>query len=117
MSSIPVVPKSPTELDSCTIFRLLVDDLSVVWFDIFKNLGVDFSTLVELRRQYPANPQVCLYKAILMWTQGTDPKPSWKALADILRFRFLESGVANIISSQHYVEEEKKEEEEYLKGD
>ena len=110
------VPAAPTELDPCTIFRLLVGTTSVLWFDIFNALGVDHATLMDLRKQYPTSPQVCLYKAILVWVEGTVPKPSWKALAGVLNFKMLESDLAKTIALQHLSEEERVEEEAYLKG-
>ena len=75
--------------------------MSVLWFDIFNALGVDHATLMDLRKQYPTSPQVCLYKAILVWVEGTVPKPSWKALADVLNFKMLESDLAKTIALQH----------------
>ena len=54
---------------SCCSYRtgslhyLLVGTMSVLWFDIFNALGVDHATLMDLRKQYPTSPQVCLYKA------------------------------------------------------
>ena len=99
-----------------SLHYLLVGTMSVLWFDIFNALGVDHATLMDLRKQYPTSPQVCLYNAILMWVEGTVPKPSWKALAGVLNFKMLESDLAKTIALQHFSEEERVEEEAYLKG-
>ena len=96
---------------SCCSYRtgslhyLLVGTMSVLWFDIFNALGVDHATLMDLRKQYPASPQVCLYNAILVWVEGTVPKPSWKALAGVLHFKMLESDLVKTIALQHFSEE------------
>lgn len=79
-------------------------------------LGVNDIHLEAIRREHLFEPNICLYKSILIWLDGQNPKPSWKALADVLRFKMLQSKLANEIACTHFSDDEQAEEDRYLKG-
>ena len=79
-------------------------------------LGVGHTSLEEIKRRHPYDPNLCLYKAILLWLEGQTPRPSWKSLADVLQFKMLQAKLAKKIAEEHYSDEDRAEEERYLKG-
>ena len=111
-----LAPSDMTDLDPGTIFKLLVGTTNVMWFDLFVALGVSYTHLEEIREQQPYDPNLCLYKSILLWLDGQIPKPSWKALADVLHFKMLQAKLVSTISLLHFSDEERAEEDRYLKG-
>lgn len=113
----PVAASDQTELDACTIFKLLVGTINVLWFDLFTALGVSHARLEEIREQYPYDPNPCLFQSILVWLAGESPKPSWKALADVLQFKMLQAELAKKIVRLHFSDKERAEEDRYLKGE
>ncbi len=72
-----------------------------MWFDLFKAIGMDLQTLEGIREKYPCDPEVSLFEAILVWVEGEDPKPSWKALVDALHC-MLEGKLADFIAIRRY---------------
>jgi len=87
-----------------------------LWFDLFKFLGLSFDMLTSVRSRHPTNPQICLFKATLLWLSGVGEEPSWWALADVLEHKLLDSETASIIASRHFSDEEIEKKEAYLKG-
>lgn len=97
-------PSDPTELHPTSIFKSLVEEMSYVWFDLFRALGVDFKVLEGIRQHYPFDPDASLFEVIGEWLGGGGSKsePSWKALVDTLRSEMLEAKLADAIAEGHF---------------
>ena len=106
----------PTKLDPASVFKTLVGTMNYRWFDLFKALGLSHNSLEEIRQKHPYDPNVSLFEAILKWLRGNEPTPSWKALADTLSLKFLESKLATEIAEKHFSAKENAEAEKYKEG-
>ena len=63
----------------------LVYDARSKWLEIGVQLGIIFGTLEAIREDHPKDCDKCLTELLNTWLKGTNPSPTWKALADALR--------------------------------
>ena len=74
--------------------RLRPSDLSAVlsqlcpacskWFPIGCLLGIDIGVLEAIKKDYRDVSLEFLVALLTAWLRGVDPKPTWKALVDVL---------------------------------
>ncbi len=103
-------------MDPGTIFKVLVGTMNYMWFDLFVALGMSHQKMDRIRQKYPCDPNVSLFEAIVEWLNGEEPCPSWKALADVLRFKMLKSKLADEIEREHLSRTETLAADECRKG-
>ena len=61
-----------------------VYDARSKWYDIGIMLKIPVSTLNSIRAQYH-DPKDALREMLTVWLNSVDPKPTWRALVDVLQ--------------------------------
>ena len=63
-----------------------VASVSHKWYNVGLQLGLPSGTLETIKYQYSDAP-TCMREMLIHWLKGTDPPPTWEALADALESR------------------------------
>ena len=61
------------------------------WYRIGLFLGIEEGTLETTKKDHRDNSGDCLSALMSTWLKGTDPKPTWRALEDVLKSPPMES--------------------------
>ena len=89
-----ILPFTCTHVANSTS-QLSISDLGTVmtrlcpacskWFLIGCLLGIEVGTLEAIRKDYRDISMECLVALLTTWLRRTSPKPTWKALVDVLK--------------------------------
>ena len=84
------------------IVRNELFDAAMKWYDIGLEVGLECSTLDNIRDMYQDNKD-CLREMIKCFLNQVNPRPSWKIVVDALRSKAVNFGqLAETIENSYY---------------